>query len=299
MQRFSNLQLFTLAVLVWGTTWHAIVYQVAAGTAELGVTVRFGIAGLLVLAFARARGEALLRGWAVHGRLLLQGGFMYSWSYLCVYHAEKHIPSGLVAVGYSASPLLAGLGARWLWQAPMTRRFIAGGVAGVAGVALIFWPELGAAGERPQALLGLAFTVGAVLLSAVGSLSASRNAVRGLPFWPALGTGMVYGALLTSLTLPLAPQVLPTAPSWWLSLAYLSLAGSVAAFAAYLTLQQRLGPGKASTVGVMTPVLALVVSTLFEGFRPDGFTLAGAALAILGNVWMLKPAVRAAVPATE
>lgn len=299
MHRFSTLQLFAVVVLVWGTTWHAIVYQVAAGTPELGVTLRFGLAGLLILAFARARGERLPPGRAVHARLLLQGGFMYSWSYLCVYHAEKHVPSGLVAVGYSASPLLAGLGATWLWQAPITRRFVAGGVLGVAGVALIFWPELGAAGERPQALLGLAFTVGAVLLSAVGSLSASRNAVNGLPFWPALGTGMVYGSLLTALTLPLAPQGLPTAPSWWLSLAYLSLAGSIAAFAGYLTIQQRLGPGKASTVGVMTPVLALVVSTLFEGFRPDAFTLAGATLAILGNVWMLRPAVRAAVRAAE
>lgn len=299
MHRFSNLQIFTVVVLIWGTTWHAIVYQVAAGTPELGVTLRFGLAGLLILAFARSRGERPPIGWAAHGRLLLQGGFMYSWSYLCVYHAERHVPSGLVAVGYSASPLLAGLGATWLWQAPITRRFVAGGMLGVAGVALIFWPELGAARKSPQALLGLGFTVAAVLLSAVGALSASRNVHHGVPFWTALGTAMLYGAALSALVLPLAPQVLPTALSWWLSLAYLSLAGSVAAFAGYLTLQQRLGPGKASTVGVMTPVLALVVSTLLEGFRPDAFTLAGALLAIVGNVWMLRPAVRAAVPAAE
>jgi drug/metabolite transporter (DMT)-like permease len=90
--------------------------------------------------------------------------------------------------------------------------------------------------------------------------------------------------------------VWPTAASWWWSLAYLSVAGTVVAFAGFLTLQQRLGPGKAATVGVMTPVVALAVSTALEGYRPDAHTAAGAALAILGNVLMLRrDGVRAAV----
>jgi drug/metabolite transporter superfamily protein YnfA len=80
-----------------------------------------------------------------------------------------------------------------------------------------------------------------------------------------------------------------------LSLAYLAVAGTVVAFGGFLTLQQRLGPGKAATVGVMTPVVALAVSTALEGYRPDAYTAAGAALAILGNVLMLRrDAVRAA-----
>jgi drug/metabolite transporter (DMT)-like permease len=216
--------------------------------------------------------------------------FMYSLSYLCVYHAEKHVPSGLVAVGYSASPLLAGLGALALWRTPLTARFLAGGLLGVAGVALIFWPELGAASSRPTAGLGLAYTLGAVVLSAVGALASSRNGRWSLPFWPALGWGLMYGAAASAVVLLLLrqPLQLPTALSWWLSLAYLSIAGTVVAFAAFLTLQQRLGPGKAATVGVMTPVVALAVSTALEGYRPGAFTAAGAALAIVGNMLMLR-----------
>jgi drug/metabolite transporter (DMT)-like permease len=299
MARFSNRQLFLAAVLIWGTTWHAIVYQVAASTPELGVTLRFAIAGALVLVFARWRGDALPHGAATHARLLVQGAFMYSWSYLCVYYAEQRVPSGLVAVGYSASPLLAGVGATLLWRAPLTRRFVIGGCFGIAGVGLIFWPEIAATRERPAALAGLGFTLAAVALSACGSLATSRNAHHGVPFWPGLGWSMLYGALLSSLTLWQQPQVLPTTVSWWLSLAYLALAGSVLAFAAYLTLQDRLGPGKASTVGVMTPVFALVVSTAFEGFRPDAFTLAGAALAIGGNVLMLRGGIKGGARAAE
>jgi drug/metabolite transporter (DMT)-like permease len=40
----------------------------------------------------------------------------------------------------------------------------------------------------------------------------------------------------------------------------------------------------------MTPLLALLVSMAFEGFRPQALTLAGAALAVTGNVLMLRRA---------
>jgi drug/metabolite transporter (DMT)-like permease len=133
--------------------------------------------------------------------------------------------------------------------------------------------------------------VGAVLLSAVGALAASRNNVLGLPFWPAMGWGLAWGAataaLIALVSHPL-PAALPAAPSWWISLIYLSVAGTVIAFASFLTLQQRLGPGPASTIGVMTPVVALAVSTAFEGYRPGLATLAGAVLTVAGNVLMLR-----------
>jgi drug/metabolite transporter (DMT)-like permease len=289
---FSNTQLFAACVLIWGTTWYAILLQIDQATPEVGVTLRFGLAGLVVWAFARWRGQRLQAGLRAHALLALQGVFMYCLSYLCTYHAEKHVPSGLVAVGYSVSPLLAG-GAAWLlWRQPINARFLIGGACGVAGVALIFWPELGAASQRPSAGWGLLFTCSAVALSAVGALAASRNGQFKLPFWPAMAAALMYGALSSLLLLLLQGQgaqllALPSAPTWWLSLVYLSVAGTVVTFAAYLTLQDRLGPGKAATVGVMTPVLALIISTLLESYRPGLLTLAGVALAIFGNRLML------------
>jgi drug/metabolite transporter (DMT)-like permease len=225
---------------------------------------------------------------------------MYGVAYVAVYHAEIHVPSGLVAVAYSASPLLAGLGAQWLFGVRVTRRFVAGGLLGLLGVALIFWPELGAASARPAAGLGIAYTVAAVLLSAVGSVAASRNHARGLAFWPALGFGMLYGAATAAAAAVLLgrPFTPPAAAVWWSALLYLAFAGSVLAFACFLELQHRIGPGPASAVGVMTPILALGVSMGLEDYRPDVRAGAGVALAVLGNLWMLrrplKPAASAA-----
>lgn len=303
MHRLKVWQLFAICAVVWGTTWHAITYQLADIAPELSVATRFGLAGIVVLAFSAWRGQRLRFSPGEHAALALQGAFLYGVSYVCVYHAEQHVASGLVAVGYSASPLAAAIGARWVFGTRVTWRFIGGGVLGLVGVTLIFWPMLqpsgsasvgtgasaGAGAGGGNGMLGAAFTVAAVLLSTVGSLTASRNKRRGLPFWPSLGTGMLYGASTATIVALVEgrPFSVPSTPSWWLALVYLALAGSVLTFACFLTLQDRVGPAATGTVGVMTPLLALVLSLLFEGYRPDWVAAVGAVLAIGGNALML------------
>ena len=292
MRRLAVWQLFAIAVLVWGTTWHVITWQLDLLSSEWNVALRFLLAGALVLAIAAARGIAVAASAAQHALLVLQGAFMYGFAYVAVYQAERLVPSGLVAVGYSASPLLAGLGAHWLFGRRVGGRFVWGGVLGLAGVALIFWPEIeraGASETAADAATGALWTVAAVLLSAVGALAASRNSVRGLSLWPALGWGMVYGGL-TAAVCAIAtgqPFSLPVEPRWWIALGWLALAGSIVAFACFLTLQERIGPGPAGAVGVMTPLIALVVSMVLESFRPDLRTALGAVLAVSGNALVL------------
>ena len=296
MHRLRNWQLLAICVLTWGTTWYAITFQLGHTAPEVGVALRFGLAGAVVLAMCAWRGLRLRFTPRQHAWLALQGVFLYGVSYICVYHAERHVASGLVAVGYSASPLASGLGARALFGVRTSQRFVFGGLLGIAGVVLIFWPEFGKAAGSGSVALGALLTLASVLLSTVGSLAASRNGTRGLPLWPSLGYGMGYGALACVLIALLqGERIIPGAaalamPSWWVSLLYLSLAGSVLTFACFLTLQERIGPGPTGTVGVMTPLLALLVSMAFEGFQPNLLTFAGAALAVLGNVLMLRRA---------
>ncbi|MBV9889418.1 MAG: DMT family transporter [Rhizobacter sp.] len=294
MQRLRTWQLFLVCVLTWGTTWHAITYQLAGFPAEFGVALRFALAGVGALAVARWHGDRLAFSVGDHAALALQGTFLYGLAYVAVYQAERFVPSGLVAVGYSASPLVSGIGAALLFGAPFGRRFAFGGLCGVGGVALMFWPEIRHRQGAGNASLGAAFTAVAVLLSAIGSLLASRNRKRGVPLLAAISYGMLYGAVAATIVATAVGDgpalAWPTAASWWLSLVYLALAGSVLAFACFLTLQDRVGVGRAGTVGVMTPLLALVVSLVLEGFRPTPLTAVGAALAVAGNALMLHPA---------
>ena len=285
-------QLFALAVLVWGTTWHAIVYQIAEAPVVWGVALRFALAGAFCGVIAAWRGERLWIGARGLGLASFQGLFMYSLSYLCVYEAEHHVPSGLVAIGYSLSPIINGVASHLIWKTPLSRRFLTGGLMGAIGVALIFAPEWSRVDAKGETGLGLLFTVAAVLLSSVGSLASSRNRTLGLPFWATMAWGMGSGALLSTVLAMTQGSALPWPPSnlsgaWWASLLYLSIAGSAVAFACFLGLQQRLGPGPASTVGVATPVLALIVSTALEGYVPTVWTLLGVVLALGGSALAL------------
>lgn len=290
MSTIRNWQLFAICVGVWSTTWYAITFQIGLSAPEVGVALRFGLAGSAVLGWCGARRMPLLLGWREHALLALQGCFLYGVSYVCVYHAEMHLVSGIVAVGFSASPLVTGIGAWALFGLGLSRRFLLGGMFGLCGVAMIFWPELARARASEGAALGALFTLTAVGLSAVGSLTASRNRNYRIPFWPALGWGMLYGALASAMAAWVQGEsfALPAVASWWIALLYLSLAGSVLTFACFLTLQDRLGPGPTGTIGVMTPLLALALSVVLEDYRPSLLALCGAALAITGNFLMLK-----------
>jgi drug/metabolite transporter (DMT)-like permease len=292
MNRFRNWHLFAICVLTWSTTWYAITYQVGNAAPEYDVALRFAISGCTVLLLCRWRREAVRLPLRDHAVLAAQGMFLYGVSYLCVYHAERHLPSGIVAVGFSAAPLASGFGARLLFGTTLTPRFLLGGILGLIGVSLIFWPAFGQASTGDNSLEGAAFTITAVLLSTIGSLIASRNRARGIPFWPSMGWGMVYGATASLIVALTTGQsfALPGAPTWWLSLFYLALAGSVLTFACYLTLLDRIGPGPVGTIGVMTPLLALVISMMFEHYHPDIFAITGAALAIGGNALILRRA---------
>jgi drug/metabolite transporter (DMT)-like permease len=285
----NNLSLFLACVAIWGTTWLAITFQLGPVAPEISVSHRFLFAALVIAAWCRLRGLPLRFTRTEHAALALMGVAMYGISYIFVYHAELHVASGLVAIGYSASPLLSTLGMRLFFGQAVTARMALGSVLGIAGISLVYWPEFARPLDSGGMALGAVFTLLAVLLSTAGGLLAHRNHERKLHGWPTMAWSMGYGALsalIVALALGRSYTIDFGAP-YLLSLAYLSLFGSVLTFAAWLTLVGRIGAPRASYVGVMAPVMALFVSTLFEGFLWHPLTVAGVAVSIAGNVLVL------------
>jgi len=286
----STLQLFLACVAIWSSTWIAITFQLGAVAPEASVFYRFLLASLLVFAYCLARRLPLRYTLREHAWLALFGVFTFCVGYIFVYYAEHHVVSGLVAVGYSASPLLGMLGMRLFFGTPMTRRVATASLFGIAGIVLVFLPEFGRLREGGSPAAGTLFTVLAVLSSALGTLLAHRNQQARLPLWQSMAWGMLYGAVFSLLVTLAAGKTLgfePT-PAYILSLIYLSVLGSIIAFAAFLTLLQRIGAARAGYVGVMVPIVALVISAAFEDFRWQALTWAGIAVSVLGNVLILR-----------
>jgi drug/metabolite transporter (DMT)-like permease len=279
--------LFWGPTLIWASTWHVILYQLDEVPALNAVAWRFLLASGLLFALAAWRGEAWRLPARMHPWLLLTGLVQYGLNYWGVYEAERHIPSGLVAVLFSLMVFGNAVSGAWLFGQPITRRFAASAGVGVLGVTLIFWPEVLATGARPQAALGLAFGLGAVLCACTGNALTLTQTRRGVPLVPMLAWCMAYGALglLAAAGVSGVGWQLGHSVAWWASLAYLASIGTVAPFLLYFKLVQRDGPGRAALTGVLIPVIALGVSAALEGWQPSALSLIGMALC-LGSVFV-------------
>ena len=283
------ISLFSIATLIWGSTWLAITFQLGSVAAEASVVYRFALAALMLAAWCLATGRSLRFPAAQHAWLASQGALLFGLNYLCVYWAEQHIASGLVAVLFSLIVFLNLVGVRMFFATPVNRRTALGAALGVAGVTLLFWREL--AGMQTDALRGILFGLAATVFASGGNLLAVRNQRRGIPLLPGVAWGMTYGTLTIAIVAALNDIVwtFDPRPGYLLSLLYLAAFGSVIAFAAYLTLLGKIGAARAGYVGVAVPVVALLLSTVFEHYEWTLPALAGAALCIAGNVLVLMP----------
>jgi drug/metabolite transporter (DMT)-like permease len=286
--------LFAIATLIWGSTWFAITFQLGSVAPEASVTYRFALAALLLASWCMATGRSLRFPLPQHAWFAVQGTLLFGLNYLSVYKAEQSIASGLVAVLFSLIVFLNLLGVRIFFATPINRRTLAGAILGVTGVTLLFWREFDS--NHGDALRGIAFALGSTVLASGGNLVAVRNQRRGVPLLPGVAWGMAYGALCIALVGAMEGTAwrFDTQLPYVASLLYLAAFGSVIAFAAYLTLLGRIGAARAGYVGVAVPVVALVLSTVFEHYEWTLPSLAGAVLCVIGNVLVLMRQ-----PATE
>jgi drug/metabolite transporter (DMT)-like permease len=283
----SNAALFGIASAIWGSTWLAITFQLGVVAPELSVAYRFALGSAILAGWCIATGVRLRFLGREHAVLAAFGATLFGLNYIAVYWAEKFVASGLVAVVFSTIVFMSPVGMRIVYGDALTPHTLVAAALGVTGVALLFLPELRAAREGGSAAVGIVVALLATVISTMGNIIAVRIHKAGLPTLPSTAWGMAYGSLTAFVAAAVvgAPWAFEATPGYVLSLLYLALFGSVFAFGAYLTLLKRVGAGPSAFVSVSTPVIALVLSTLFEGYRWTWVGAAGVVLAVAGN-WL-------------
>jgi drug/metabolite transporter (DMT)-like permease len=291
----SDLLLFVLPTFIWGTTWLAIKFQLGAVAPEISVGWRFALASLLLLGWCRVRGIPLRFAAGDHGRFAILGFLLFGLNYVLVYRSEQLLTSGLVAVLFAFLVFWNLLGARVFFGTRAPRVVILGAVLGVAGVALLFWPEVASVHAGDGQGAGIALAVAATCVASGGNLYSQALFARGIAVVPATAFSMGYAAVgvLAWGAATGIPFAFDARPAYVLSLAYLSLFGSVVAFVSFLTLLKRIGAGRSGYTAAVIPVMAMLASTLFEGYRWSAAGLAGMVLVLAGTVLVLRVKERA------
>ncbi|MCC6927059.1 EamA family transporter [Novosphingobium sp.] len=279
-----NLAGFVLIALIWGSTWLVIKDQISVVPAAWSVTWRFTLAAAAMFALAKWRGEPLLLGRAATRHALLFGLAQFSINFQFVYASEHYLTSGLVAVFFALLLVPNALFARLFLGERFSARFILGSLVAIAGIGLLLLHEYREAPAGIDVVTGVLLVSGAVLCASVGNVLQGTRMARSQPMATMLAWGMAIGALgdaAYAYALHGAP-VLDPRPEYLMGIAYLALAGTVLTFPIYTALIRDWGAGKAAYNGVAVPVVAMALSTLFEGFRWTGLAIGGAVLAMAG-----------------
>jgi drug/metabolite transporter (DMT)-like permease len=285
----KNLSLYTVTVFIWGSTWLGIKFQLGEVDPLASVIYRFCLASILLFAWCCLRGLNMRFTVRDHLFIALQCACLFAVNYWLFYMAEVHLTSGIVAVMFSTIVFWNILNGRIFLKTPLRANVIGGAILGIVGICLVFYPELSTFSLVDNGFRGFVLSMAATLLASFGNILSSRNQRRGLPVVQTNAYGMAYGTLLMLVAALIAGKPFtfdPSAP-YLISLLYLSLFGSVIAFGCYLTLVGNIGADRASYVTLLFPIIALIISTLFEGYRWTLPAVAGVVIIIAGNALSL------------
>lgn len=280
-----NLLFYTLTVLIWGSTWLGIKFQLGTVEPVLSVAYRFTLATLILFLWCLARRLPLRFSRSEHLFIALQGVLLFALNYLLFYLAELQITSGLAAVVFSTIVVMNLLNGRLFLGTPVELKVLLGGALGMVGLVLLFWPEMAAVNFSGPVLTGLLLSFAATYLASLGNIISARNQRLRLPVVQTNAFGMAYGALcMASLAIiGGTPLVIDWSLPYLVSLGYLALFGSVIAFGCYLSLVGRIGPGRAAYATLLFPVVALALSTIWEDYHWSSPAVCGILLILGGN----------------
>ncbi|MGB5720772.1 MAG: EamA family transporter, partial [Woeseiaceae bacterium] len=220
----------------------------------------------------------------------LLGAFLFGLNYVFAYRAQVHITSALAAIVFSMMLWINIVLSRVVFGTRAGRQVLFGAVLGIAGIIVLFAPQIRVLSLSDSVLYGSLLALLGALMASTGNMVSQGAQQRNLPVLQANAWGMLYGALLTAMICAVRGYefTFDATFTYIASLLYLAVFGSVIAFGAYLTLLGRIGAHRAGYATVMFPVVALLLSILFEGLRLDFGILLGTALVLLGNVLVLK-----------
>jgi drug/metabolite transporter (DMT)-like permease len=279
-----NVAAFVVLTLVWGSTWLVIKDQISAVPVGWTVTWRFALATLGMFGLALVRSESLRLTRPALVLAGVTGLFQFAGNFQLVYRSEQYLTSGIVAVLFALLLVPNALLGRVFVGTPVTRRFLGGSAVALVGIALLFLHEYRIAPAGPAVLTGLVLACCALLSASISNVLLATDLARRQTLVPFIAWSMLAGALANALfawTTSGAPMLDPRPQYLW-GIAYLALIGSVLTFPLYTALIRDWGPGKAAYNGVAVPVVAMGLSTLFEGYRWTALAVGGAVLAMAG-----------------
>lgn len=290
----KNSFLYILTVLVWGSTWLAIEYQLGEVSIDVSLIYRIALAGLVMWAYCWWFKVPLSFSKRDHAYIGLLAILNFSINYLLIYWSQEYLTSAMTSIAFSSMLLMNIINTSLFFGHKIKPRVYIGALLGIIGIVLLFYDDLVKQASTDSSLFGLALVLGAALSASLGNMVSIRNSKHGMNILAVNTWGLLYATivLLAIALLSGSEFAIPSKPSYLYSLLYLSVFGTVIAFATYYLLLRDIGPEKASYTIVLFPIVSVVLSSLFEGLVLSNNMLIGVGFVLLGNLVLLTPVDR-------
>ncbi len=286
----STLFLFIATLLCWGPTWYVIKFQLGIVDPMVSVFYRFFLASLIIIFFCLIKGFRIKFSLKEHFYIAVLGILLFNINYVIFYLSTQYLISGFVALCFSAILFMNVINNIIFHRNLPSIMTILGGAIGTLGLVFIFYDEISNFTFSSVTSFGIFLGIIATYFASLGNLVSAYTSKIKLPVVPVTGFGMLYGSisLLVYLLITGVPFEFDFSLSYNLSLVYLSIFGSVFGFSLYLSLIKRIGSNDAAYVAIIMPLIALLVSTIFEGLIWNLNLVVGAIMIIFGNILILK-----------
>lgn len=287
----KNTLLYIFTVLIWGSTWFAIEFQLDVVAVEVSVAYRFGLAAIIMWLYCVWAKVPMSFSSKEHWYIAALALFNFSGNYFVIYWSQKYLTSAMTSIVFSSMLMMNIVNTRIFFGTKIHPRVYLGALVGILGIVVLFWNDVSEIEVNANSTFGLVLVLTSALLASLGNMISVRNSNHGMNLFAVNAWGMLYGTLfLVLIALILGSKfILPLTLPYLSSLLFLSLFGTVIAFATFYMLLRDMGPEKASYVIVLFPAVAVTLSSLFEGFVWSTNIVLGFLLVLLGNAIVLTP----------
>jgi drug/metabolite transporter (DMT)-like permease len=277
--------LYGSTVLIWGTTWLAITFQLGSVDPMVSVLYRFIAAALILMLYCKLSDLNMRFHLKDHLFMVLQGLVLFSVNYWIIYLASVYLTSGLVAVIFSSIVFMNMINGKLLLGSQIRSNVLVGGGIGIVGIGLVFWPQISSFDLSDDTAYGVLFAVFSTFMASLGNIISARHQKYNLPVIQTNAYGMVYGAAIMGILAMVSGRRFSFDMSFPYvgSLIYLSAFGTIIAFGCYLKLIGKIGADRAAYATMLFPVVALGISTVYEGYQWSVHSLIGMVLVLIGN----------------
>ena len=286
----NNFILFITTLFCWSPTWYVIKFQLGYVDPLVSVFYRFLIAAIIIFVYLVFKKKNLKFSLNQHIWFLLFGVCLYSLNYVFFYLSNTFLISAYPAIVFSTVVIMNILGEGFYFKKKPSLKTLLGATIGMIGIIIIFNDEIFNFDLNNGAHIGLFLALLGTFCASTGNMVYQRNLNNKFPLIETIAYAMFYGSLVTLLITQIKGTELlfEYTFSYIASLAYLSIIGSIFAFIFYLRLLERVGAGRAGYVGVVMPVLALLISTVFENLEWKLDLVMGLPILIIGAVLVIN-----------